>query len=456
MYRFALQNGFYIKLITIFKEYVDSYQHYVERNSKCNIRDFARININYAKKNNSKQKIINMLNKGFDTCSIKSPNIQYWSNKIFATHGTNEHTVNRLTIELWESYNIQKRHIYAVDGSITRIHTKDSFGSITLSMLCDVETSIIYDCGIGYNTNEREAIIRQITLYVNIYDICVMDRGYFGEEFVNIINQQCFFVIRMKLNLKIVKEFLEKNVASSTVVILGKTYRLVRYKVDKSTKDIVCNYYNSSKDGTIADDLSPEYVLITNIMDENTSKIAQYYRMRWQVEVSIKDMKTNYDVNRLYVANYTQTPERLNNIIQSRLCMICYLYNLSRMIEILTIQMTKRYIQFGNHFEKQGTSMKYNFTTIADLCIDNLSDAIKHNEYDPNIITKIQNYIFENNCVSKIPKKRKRESNHVKKKRGRYKSITTIYDHDFSEHLHAPQKTYSLTDLYNSIPIEPL
>ena len=191
-------------------------------------------------------------------------------------------------------------------------------------------------------------------------------------------------------------------------------------------------------------------------MDEKTSKIAQYYHMRWQVEVSIKDMKSNYDINRLYVANYKQTPERLNNIIQTRLCLICYLYNLSRMIEILTIQMTNRCIEFGNHFEKRGTSMKYNLTTIADLCVDNLSDAIKYNDYDPHIFTTIQNYIFENNCVSKIPKKRKKERNHVKKKRGRYKSISTIYNHDFSEHLHAPQKTYSLYDLCNSIPIEPL
>ena len=456
MYRFALQNGFYIKLIAIFKEYVDSYQHYVERNSICSVRDLARININYAKKHNSKQKIINMLNKGFDTCSIKSQNMQYWSNKIFAKHGTNEHTVNRLTLELWESYNIKKRHVYAADGSITRIHMKDLFGSITLSMLCDVETSIIHDCDVGYNTNEREAILRQIILYVTIYDICVMDRGYFGEDFVNTINKKCFFVIRMKLNLKIVKEFLEKNVTNSTVVILGNTYRFVRYKVDKTTKDIVCNYYNSTKDGTIDDDLSPEYVLITNIMDEKTSKIAQYYRMRWQVEVSIKDMKSNYDINRLYIANYKQKPERLNNIIQTRLCLICYLYNLSRMIEILTIQMTNRYIEFGNHFEKRGTSMKYNFTTIADLCVDNLSDAIKYNKYDPHIFTKIHNYIFENNCVSKIPKKRKKESNHTKKKKGRYKSISTIYNHDFTERPIVPQKTCSLNELFNSIPIVPL
>jgi len=297
----------------------------------------------------------------------------------------------------------------------------------------------MYDCNVGYDTDEREAFKRQLILYVKTNDICVMDRGYYGEDFVNFINDKCFFVIRMKLNLKIVKEFLAKDVTSSTVVILGCTYRLVRYKVDKATKDVVHEYYGSTTGGITEEDMSPEYVLITNIMDDTVPKIAQYHRKRWQVEVSIKDMKSNYDLNRLYVANYKQEPERLNNIIQTRLCMICYLYNISRMIEILTIKMTNRHIEFGNHFEKRGTSMKYNFTTIADLCIDNLSDTVKYDVYGAHIITKIQTYIFENNCVSKIPKKRKNESiechNHVKKKRGRHKSISTLYNRNFSEHI---------------------
>ena len=61
-----------------------------------------------------------------------------------------------------------------VDGSISRIHTADEYCSITLSMLCDTETSLIHDCTVNYKTNERVAFEQQLQ-YVNNNDICVMD-----------------------------------------------------------------------------------------------------------------------------------------------------------------------------------------------------------------------------------------------------------------------------------------
>ena len=79
----------------------------------------------------------------------------------------------------------------------------------------------------------------------------------------------------MKLNLKIVKEFLAKDVTSSTIVILGCTYKSVRYKVDKATKDVLYDYYGFCTGGITEEDMSPEYVLITNIMDDTVPKIAQ-------------------------------------------------------------------------------------------------------------------------------------------------------------------------------------
>ena len=102
----------------------------------------------------------------------------------------------------------------------------------------------------------------------------------------------------MKKSSKIVKTFLSHGVNEETLTVCGHMCRLIRYKVNKETKEIVYNYHSINGVESKADDLSSEYILITNIMDEPRNTICKYYRMWWQVEVSIRDMKTNFDVKR--------------------------------------------------------------------------------------------------------------------------------------------------------------
>lgn len=357
--------------------------------------------------------------------SASSGNISYWTKKIFCSdtsffydasfdisnlHKNEKYShvhnsfikYDRILKPLFENYSI-----CAVDGSVLNISVKNSFGtdiaSISISLMLDISSNIIKSHIIDYNCNENNALYKH---KLNKSTILILDRGYATMLNLKKLNKETNYIIRLKKNLLISKTFI-KSKSSESIINIGKKHsiKLIKYKIDKTTKKIITTKYENEK--TLKNEDSDDvYILATNMLDLTAETCAILYKKRWLIETSIKHIKQNFSIQHI-------VKESNSDIYQDKLLfwtnMSISLYNIA--------------VKIKNNLDN--TSHKNAKLSKCCSYVVNLFTNIKNYFNNKDQLTKICNEII---LISKRHNNNRKPNSNVERKykRGRYESYTTI------------------------------
>jgi Transposase DDE domain len=164
-----------------------------------------------------------------------------------------------------------------------------------LSTLFDIDKEIPINYGLFKNLNERKGLIKQLS-YFKKNDILIMDRGYYSEELLYILNKNNIKVIfRLRTGLALTNN-LKKNLNEYTVDINNNNqiikFRIVRYLVDDK-----------------------EYYLGTTIYDKNISYFKNIYWKRWKIEIHFRHSK--YDLSMINLKSRNENTVRQDILIHN-------------------------------------------------------------------------------------------------------------------------------------------
>jgi len=399
-----------VQIINLFKDYFTKVSNLQIRRSKISINDVGKLLIKSNDNSTSRSKVVPQI-EGLSIAS--SSNISYWAAKIYSCSNISLYT-DIYDIHMAESKSKDNIRNIAVDGSIiTTCISNDSntlLASSTISALIDIDNRLFTDYKVSHSCNETDVLLQQLDS-IGPNDRIIADRNYSNLSFVEkLCDNNIKFVIRSKSNFKIVKEFMSEKKLSKVVMYNGKKLRIIRYKVDKKTRKVILDHYNTNDQ---EDNLS-EFVLITNDNRLSAIECIELYKKRWTIEVSFKFLKQNSNINRPLKIINAKAP---NNIIQYTLGMSFAIYNASMVSKINNDNMCRlKYKKNGNcRFSRCCSNIK--------KLLDKLLDG------DTNIdefLEKISIGLFKNQNRTVYS-----ESDSIKRcthtcKKGRYKSRSTI------------------------------
>ena len=289
------------------------------------------------------------------------------------------------------------------DGTVINCAVKNPNGknvsSIIINSIYDIDTKLFSDYEMAYDTNERKALLRQ---ELTKEDLIIIDRGYSSPEFLQKLDKTTNFVVRMKSNYVILKKFIKDHYNTMVTQIGDMKVKIIKYHIDKSTKNIILNKYiddNNEDD----EDKDSVYILMTNVVSLTRDDCINLYDLRWSIEPSFKKMKTNFKLRHICKESNINDPVKKTNFWIN---MSFLMYN---MTAILKSELDRQFV--GNcRFSKCAAFIRefivQSNKTMTDKLIKKLVAIGKR---------------FQNNT-----KNNKNLNSDRPKKRGRYEAINTI------------------------------
>jgi len=254
--------------------------------------------------------------ENYDNLSMASSgNISYWANKVYDVDFSNYYAsydnsdnkpLNHIDKDLHHIFN--KFIVNAIDGSCINCSVNNLSGknvsSMTISSILDVSNKMFSNYDITLDNNENKILLKQpLTKKILI----IADRGHTNICFLKQLIKKTNFVIRLRKNLLIVKNFVKKNVDSDIIKFGNYKLKLVRYYVNKKTRKLIINKYK--KDGQYKpEDKDDLYVVATNITSITNLECSKLYSLRWSVEVAFKHLKSNFKVRHICKEDNSKNP----------------------------------------------------------------------------------------------------------------------------------------------------
>ena len=216
------------------------------------------------------------------------------------------YTDNDLGIKLWRGFRL-----LAVDGSLlnlpysikvakkygyARNQNGDTNVQCRISVLYDVLNNMIVDA----NINPRRIMERDIAIkhlkQCKKNDLIIFDRGYYSYDFIEAFNK-LNFIIRLKSDLKAVKEFLKTNKMSKIVEFHSNEY------VYKKKKQKVIKPPIKIRLIKVILPSGQIEVLATSLLNSKkylTRDFKEMYFKRWKIETLYDELK-----NKLKIEHFT-------------------------------------------------------------------------------------------------------------------------------------------------------
>lgn len=194
---------------------------------------------------------------------------------------------------LYERFNILAGDLTKTKSAYRNSsHSGKNIASIGLSVLFDINAHMIRSYNITYDNNEITGLLKH---NFSKDDVIILDRYYSSCDLFNKLKKRTNFIIRLKKNLTFVKDFMVTNDLSKIANVNGTRLKLVKYWIDKETRNIIYNKY--SEDGELSDEeYSDCYILATNITDISDDDCMYLYKKRWSIEVAFKQLKQNFRI----------------------------------------------------------------------------------------------------------------------------------------------------------------
>lgn len=169
-------------------------------------------------------------------------------------------------------------------------------------------------------------------------DLIIRDLGYWKREvFAQIAAKNCYFISKLKANSKLLevnenKDFtlvqrlkeLDKSKIENfdfQCRLAGKTKLSVRIvgvkmsddQIDKRRQNAIASRHNGSKISENAEYLFSWNIYITNVTSEQMTiqNIAEIYRLRWHIEMVIKNWKSNFNLSGLLASCTGKNPAKV-------------------------------------------------------------------------------------------------------------------------------------------------
>jgi hypothetical protein len=208
-------------------------------------------------------------------------------------------------------YHDKEERIIACDGTCIslsivlkkygfRSNQNETYCIALLSSLFDVNREIVINYKLCIHHNERKGLLEQLN-YLHKGDILLLDRGYYDEKLLYILNKMEIYVIfRLPKNLLIVKKLLDKNQDEMiTTIKINDEYikfRIIKYIIDG---------YN--------------YYLGTNLLSHRKEYFKKLYWNRWCIEIHFRESKYVLSLSNLKELSLRKT---LQNIYSHQLVFI--------------------------------------------------------------------------------------------------------------------------------------
>ena len=285
------------------------------RRRKCNVANMFSLMIHASHTNNNDKSFKNLYTSNRN---LSDGAYTYWKTKIYSLNFVDnfhsiavdnnfyKHKLNNNFMGLFDKYNI-----LAGDGTKVKCAYKicdnqgKNIAAINIVAIYDIRYGTFRDYKIAYDCNEHTGIL-QHDLTKN--DLIILDRYYASHELMNILKKKTTFLIRLKLNLLCVKKFmLDTNTTEKVVNYSGTRIKLVKYWIDKKTKNIILNKYKDIDDKN-DDDMSDCYVVATNDTTLSANECIFLYKKRWSIETSFKQLKQNFKIRYVNKQITTKTP----------------------------------------------------------------------------------------------------------------------------------------------------
>ena len=370
-----------VQMIQNMKPYFDMIKSSQKRKTTYLIKDVLRMLFLACKDSNKAREEETVRMESLNGAS--SGNISFWKKKI-VVHDAYTHMFKHTIIPA------SAPRVIAVDGSVIAINISSDGvkrvgkASMTLCSLLDVDSNMIVDYAISESCDEISALRTQIITSLQPTDLIVCDRNYGNFEFLKSINNDIRFITRLPVHLNIVTYFKSEKKVSSIIDYNGMAVKLVRYRVDKKTKQIILDHYGELSQ---KDDSESEFILATNDLTLTNIQCIDYYKQRWNIEVGFKHLKSNFDVRnplRTYkccdIRSYIAFP-----IAQSMA-----MYNISTYIRSIylkttgkSVRMTRCIAEVRGLFDKIIQDPLY---SIMDSIIGFMRQFKKHLLAKPNIL----------------------------------------------------------------------
>jgi hypothetical protein len=204
-----------------------------------------------------------------------------------------------------------------------------SKSALKLDFIYDVVNYIVCAVKMTSATVNDQTNAKNILEYLTRNSLVIRDLGYFSIDCIKQINAKgCYYLSRLSISANIymdkasneplnILEYLKEHIAKDNTVInidvyVGKVERMkTRLIVQKLPKDVMAQRAARYKKERKKEP-SPFYtewcgyaIFITNIPEEMCSDnlIVTLYRMRWQIEIVFKSLKSNIEIDYLKGTN---------------------------------------------------------------------------------------------------------------------------------------------------------
>ena len=378
-----------------------------KRKRKCNVGNIFSVMIASSFGDNCEANFRDHYNSNKD---LSSSSMSYWRSKIYNIDFNNN--LHNFAVDnniINASHDVQKYHhlydkfnILAGDGTRTKTsmrnknETDKNIATINTVYIYDILHKTFRDHKIAYDNNEHTGLLEHD---LSKRDLIILDRYYSSYELMNTLKSYTNFIIRLKSTLIITKEFMKENKNSKVIVHNNTRLKLIKYRIDKNTHDIILDKYKKDNDVS-EEDLSEYFVLATNVIKLTENECIYLYKKRWSIEVAFKQLKQHYRIR--YVCKHLTSK---NPLIKCEFWYKCsiMMYNMASILKNLIDS------------EK---NINCKFSDCARTIRSILSGKLNMKEINIEF-----NFIIRN-------KSHKRGKNKINKrkesKRGVYKSVSTI------------------------------
>lgn len=357
-----------------------------------------------------------------------SSSLSYWATKIYSVDSSDLHDYNlasennSLTSKMHDnnlreyknsgydpSRIFDKYTVLAGDGTVVNCSIPNLNGknvaSFTISSLLNVASRTFHSYILDYDNSEAKALFNHTLTKSHLI---ILDRLYADIVTLKKLSKTTNFVVRLKKNLLITKNFIKSN-KNDDIININKNQKikLVKYYVDKKTKKAVM--LDRKTRGDLRDeDSSDIYILATNILSLTIDDCAYLYKQRWSIEVAFKHLKSNFNVRHICKESNINDPISKNLFWIN---MSFFMYNMTTIIK--------------NNLDHNDSKINCRFSKCADyvrkliMVRDQNKENLKDNVNTITIIGKrFTNNRTPNKNVERVTT------------RGRYKSVNTILENN--------------------------
>jgi IS4 transposase len=230
----------------------------------------------------------------------------YWRSKIYDlsfdfneySYATNNNIINNAPVPIDFKHIYDKYNLLAIDLTKTKTAYRNKSGkgknlaNVGISAMFNIRNQLFPSYNVTNDNNEINGLLEH---NLSKKDLIILDRYYASYELFDKLKKKTNFIVRLKKNLKVVKNFIKSSELSKTTNIEGTRLKLVKYWIDKTTKKIIYDKY--SEEGTLSEeDQSDCFILATNLTDLSIDECIYIYKKRWDIEIAFKQLKQNFRI----------------------------------------------------------------------------------------------------------------------------------------------------------------